>query len=621
MVPLKSRICFITCLIITGILLIPLGLIVCNACNCDQSKTTSISGISDPVEKELGNTAEQGLTEESGHGSAEHNDSSIIAPYLPSATEQNITHTIMRPTPEEMTRWVTGYKAAPSAHISSIVGAELAHAAGEHFSLLNYLQYTPSERNQGSCGNCWAWAGTGVMEIDHAYQTGVKDRLSVQYLNSNFNGGKGNNWACCGGWLEDFANFYSSTKMAIPWSNTNARWQDGSKTCESGSTGALASSLSTDPSYRIASIASEAIPTQGVGKDIAIYNIKNVLHQGKAVWFGFFLPNSNAWNNFFQFWDSKKENAVWQPDLACGKAYNNQEGGGHAVLCVGYDDTDPNNRYWILLNSWGASSNRPNGLFLMSMDMNYDCSYAAFGDAFYWMTLDIRYASDQPNTPSTPSGPTSGISKTAYTYATSATDPNGGQVKYTFDWGDKTTSVTDSVNSGISAGASHSWSNAGTYQIKASATYSNGTSTGWSSPLSVTISANNPPNVPSMVSGPNSGKISTSYSYSTLATDPDKDNVKYKFDWGDGTNSVTGLVNSGLSANATHKWSRTGIYQVKAMAIDGNGASSGWSNPRSVKISRTGLSSIAPAKPSGTNRGLKGRLYSYTALAKDPKEG
>ena len=34
----------------------------------------------------------------------------------------------------------------------------------------------------------------------------------------------------------------------------------------------------------------------------------------------------------------------------------------YAVLCVGYNDDDPNNSYWIMLNSWGTDrrpSQRP----------------------------------------------------------------------------------------------------------------------------------------------------------------------------------------------------------------------------------------------------------------------
>jgi len=40
-------------------------------------------------------------------------------------------------------------------------------------SLLSYLPYTPSERAQGVCGNCWVWASTGALEIDHAVKTGI----------------------------------------------------------------------------------------------------------------------------------------------------------------------------------------------------------------------------------------------------------------------------------------------------------------------------------------------------------------------------------------------------------------------------------------------------------------
>jgi hypothetical protein len=97
------------------------------------------------------------------------------------------------------------------------------------------------------------------------------------------------------------------------------------------------------------------------------------------------------------------------------------------------------------------------------------------------------------------------------------------------------------------------------------------------------IATNKPPNAPS---GPGLGYANASYSYSTNATDPNGNQVKYTFDWGDGTKkSTTKLVNSGTKANASHKWSKAGTYKVMAYTTDNKGASSVWSSTLDVKIS------------------------------------
>ena len=190
-----------------------------------------------------------------------------------------------------------------------------------------------------------------------------------------------------------------------------------------------------------------------------------------------------------------------------------------------------------------------------------------------------------PNTPSTPYGDTNGVPDTLYAYVTSATDPDGDQVKYTFDWGDGKTSETTLVSSGSSKITSHSWSSEGTYLVKAKATDSNGASSGWSNTLTVTInSENTPPNTPTTPYGDSNGIPGNLYAYVTSATDPDGDQVKYTFDWGDGKTSETTLVNSGSSKITSHSWSSEGTYLVKAKATDSNGATSGWSNTLTVKI-------------------------------------
>jgi len=95
---------------------------------------------------------------------------------------------------------------------------------------------------------------------------------------------------------------------------------------------------------------------------------------------------------------------------------------------------------------------------------------------------------------------------------------------------------------------------------------------------------NAPPDTPTTPSGPASGVVGTPYGYSTSATDPDGDFVKYTFDWGDGNKSETGYVSSGVPDSSSHVWSRAGMYNVTAMATDFYGDRSGWSGPLVVTI-------------------------------------
>ena len=222
-----------------------------------------------------------------------------------------------------------------------------------------------------------------------------------------------------------------------------------------------------------------------------------------------------------------------------------------------------------------------------------------------------------PNVPSIPSGPDSGIAGTVYSYSTSATDPNGDQVKYTFSWGDGTTTTTALVDSGTPASASHKWSTPGTYLVKARARDSKGLASAYSSSVTVKIAPNSPPAIASMPSGPASGIVGTVYSYSTSAIDPNGDQVKYTFSWGDGTITTTALVDSGTVASASHKWGAAGSYLVKAKATDSKGLASAYSSSLTVKIAANSPPAIA-AIPSGPVSGIVGTTYSYSTSAIDP---
>ena len=298
--------------------------------------------------------------------------------------------TIMKPDKETLREWIQAYYSAPQTYLVPEIRQWIEQYPRLSFSLLDRLEYVPSERNQGNCENCWVWAGTGILGIALEAEEGIEDRLSIQYLTSCWSGTE---WACCGGWLDWLADWYQTTGYAIPWSNANAHWQDARQECEGG-TSVPCGTISTSPNYPIINCVDTRIVTHGVGRDQAVANIKNVLHQNKAVWFAYFLPTREDWLEFGNFWSYQPESAIWNPDFSCGHTWISSEAGGHAVLCVGYNDTDPDNSYWIILNSWGTTNGRPNGLFHLDMNMNYDCYYEMDGVYYYsflWQTLDVDY--------------------------------------------------------------------------------------------------------------------------------------------------------------------------------------------------------------------------------------
>jgi hypothetical protein len=236
------------------------------------------------------------------------------------------------------------------------------------------------------------------MEIARSVQNAGKDRLSIQFLNSC----KTDDYACHGGTADAFASWYQDVAgFAIPWSNTNAFFQDANVSASQQSSNVSCDSISKAPNYPVgSSIGVTQISTGQVGKAAAIASIKNVLNNNRAVWMGFFLPNQDWWygtNGFATWFSDNNQDAVWNPDSACGLTWDPQNGaGGHAVIIVGYNDDDTNagNHYWIVLNSWGTANGlRPDGLYHLAMNVNYDCTYPYGGQSVPGLTFfDINYA-------------------------------------------------------------------------------------------------------------------------------------------------------------------------------------------------------------------------------------
>ena len=313
----------------------------------------------------------------------------------------------MRPDKETYRKWMKENVSLPETYIDPALQPKRGS-----FSLLRYLPYNPAERLQGSsCGNCWVWAATGCVEIAHRVQSGVSDRLSIQYLNSC----KTDEYPCCGGTLPEFCRWYADRYFFVPWRNTNAAYGDVSKDC-----GDLPSvdceAIDSSDHHLINTISASVIPTYGVGQTTAIARIKNVLHQNKAVYFTFCLPNQQSCDRFMQFWQEDEcENESWPFDFAAegGVPWNDAEAGVHSVLIVGYQDYYSSapfeGSYWIAVNSWGNKAtdmypcfdpnfccDRPDGCFRVAMETDYD-AYFDYPDPenvmMLFQTVDVDFGS------------------------------------------------------------------------------------------------------------------------------------------------------------------------------------------------------------------------------------
>ena len=393
---------------------------------------------------------------------------------------------IMKADSETLKKWQEEYYNAEEAFIDPNLEQQIQTT--ESFSILDHLDYVPSERDQGWCSNCWAWPATAVVGIALYVQENIFERLSVQYINSC--GSKVGIGCCEAGSLDGFVKFYRYTDKAIPWSNTNAHWQDNRAQCNTP-----CDSISTTPNYPISSISTKRIETHEIPESETISNVKNILHQEKGVYFSWILPDMEYRTDFSDFWGNKNEDYVYDLDWACGHEYLEDEGGGHAVLCVGYNDEEgTDNDYWIMLNSWGTPSSRPNGLFRANMHMNYDCTNDYQGHTYYtfgFRTLNITFESVEgaPNPPVI-DGPESGSANTMYSYQISAVDPQGEDVYFYVDWGDGSTEGwLGPVDSGEEMEISHTWSSRGDFAVSVKAKDTNDLESLWST-LGVTMPKN-----------------------------------------------------------------------------------------------------------------------------------
>jgi photosystem II stability/assembly factor-like uncharacterized protein len=106
---------------------------------------------------------------------------------------------------------------------------------------------------------------------------------------------------------------------------------------------------------------------------------------------------------------------------------------------------------------------------------------------------------------------------------------------------------------------------------------------------------NQPPNIPEIPDGPDTGATNIEYTFTTSTTDPEGEDVYYKFNWGDGTISDwIGPYPSGNTGESSYIWSTSGNFEIRVKAKDINEAESDWSEPHTIDIAEGPIMEIKP---------------------------
>jgi len=178
------------------------------------------------------------------------------------------------------------------------------------------------------------------------------------------------------------------------------------------------------------------------------------------------------------------------------------------------------------------------------------------------------------------------------------------------------------VASGRTATMAHAWNAAGEYSITAQARDSHDSVSGWSAPHVLHVgTANHAPDQPSTPDGPEEVRELVEYEFVSWSDDLDGDSVSLRFAWGDSdTSEWQAYVQSGDTVTATHAWSATGTYAVRAQARDVKESVSEWSLAFAVIVSTSfNTPPSPPSRLEGPGSGYVGISYTFSAAANDPE--
>jgi PKD repeat protein len=244
------------------------------------------------------------------------------------------------------------------------------------------------------------------------------------------------------------------------------------------------------------------------------------------------------------------------------------QGTNHQVVIVGWKDDSSitNGGYWIVKNS-------------LSEEWGYDGYFNIEYGSLNIDSVDIDWVEYNPENysnwmpvPQT-NGPYQGaVNQDIIFNGNKSLDHEGSIESYVWNFGDGTTKTGVTVT--------HSYANQGIYPVTLTV-IDNASNTDNRTSWAYIDTENHPPMTP-ILTGRQSGKNGTAYSYTFSTTDPDGDDVYYYLNWGDdywfgGAVGWIGPYKSGQDITLEKTWALKGNYTVRVKAKDRYDAKSDWS--------------------------------------------
>jgi hypothetical protein len=177
-------------------------------------------------------------------------------------------------------------------------------------------------------------------------------------------------------------------------------------------------------------------------------------------------------------------------------------------------------------------------------------------------TYDFILTSNNPPDLPIIDGPTFGEVEVEYNYTFVSLDMDGDDMFYWIDWGDdNNTGWIGPYPAGVEIYRSHSWSEIGTYEIRAKAK-DFWCESDWSEKLVMIYGL-----YELEINGPTRGKPGITYCYNISIDDYDGDNLWMEIDWDDGTQQYE-WYEPGQNITICYCWEEKGTYIIRAKATD-----------------------------------------------------